>query len=127
MSEYVHEDGNNTANTSTTAFGFAKHIKNQISDLGLEEAYTAVEVNLDTNEENTALEYSIEASDIYNELENDPETTYHEDSHFITPENGISPADTDLVTAALEDNINSALKVNGEVIRELLSEEYNAF
>lgn len=127
MSENDYEDGNNSYGGLTTAHGLAKQIKKDIDKIGLEEEYTAVTVDLELESGNTDIDYVLEATDVYKELDYTPETTHFESSGRIEPANDTFPADEGVVTEALEENLDSALKVNGKVVRELLSPDYNAF
>jgi len=127
MPKNNYENDIGSYETLTTAYGLTAHIKQEIDILGLEEAYTSVKVDLEVEDGETDVNYTIEATDIYNELNDDPETTYFESSSRIEPLDGTSPADEEIVTETLEDELDSALKVNGEVVRELLSPDYDAF
>lgn len=127
MSDNNYEKVDSSHDTLTTAYGFANQVKQNIESMDLEEAYAAVTVDLEVNESITDIEYGIEATDVYLEMDYTPETTSFENSETIEPVDGIPPADEDIVADALEDSLDSALMINGKVVRELLSPDYDAF
>ncbi|MFB6158350.1 MAG: hypothetical protein ABEJ95_01675, partial [Candidatus Nanohalobium sp.] len=112
--------------TLNSAFELAKQVKEDIDELDLEEHYVGVEAYTETTESGTEVEYHLEASDAYQELENTPKPAYFEDSYTIAPKNGVT-AGSHIVEEALEDNLDSALKVDGRVVKELDSEDYSFF
>lgn len=122
-----YEDDSDIDNPVTTAYGLVSNIKQDIEELGLEDAYTALTVDLEINGRTTEVNYTIEATEIYDELNKDPETAYFESSGRIETPDHILPADEEIITQSLEEELDSALKVNGKVVRELISPDYNAF
>lgn len=127
MADNNYENENSSHDSLTTAYGFANKVKQNIESMNLEEPYTSVTVDLKINDSITDIEYSIEATDVYMEIDCTPDTTSFESSETIEPVGNIAPADEDVVAEALEDNLDSALMVNGRVVRELLSPDYDAF
>lgn len=127
MSDDDYESENSPHNTLTTAYDLAKQIKQDIERIDLEEAYTAVTVDLEVEDNNTEVNYLIEATDVYTETDYTPETNLFQNSDRIEPLDGIEPADEEMLIETLEENLESALKVNGRVVKELLSPDYDAF
>lgn len=127
MAETNYEDEESSHDTPTTAYGLTSHIKEEIEGLGLEEDYTALTVDLEVIGNNTDVNYTIEATDVYTELDEEPETKYFESSSRIEPPSDIGPADEEILTQSLEEELDTALKVNGKVVRELSSPDYDAF
>lgn len=127
MSKNNYGDRNSSNNTLITAYGLANKIKEDMNEIGLEEAYTAVNVNMDFESGKTNINYVLEATDVYEELDYTPETMHFENASIIEPVDDAFPVDEDIVTETLEENLESALMVNGKVVKELLSPEYDAF
>lgn len=111
----------------STAYGLAKKIQEDIESMELEEEFAAITLDVETEGNNTEVQYLIESTDVYQELGYEPETSELEKSGRIEPANGIGAADEDIMAQAMEEAVESALKVNGDVVRELTSPDYDAF
>lgn len=108
-----------------TAYGFVRQVENELDQLDATDSQIALDVNMSREENTINLDYSIESLGWYEEL--GKESISYINSYSFTPEDDLVPND-EVMESIIEDNfMESALRVNGKVIRESHSPDYDAF
>ena len=127
MANQTDNDGKYEDNHLSNAFELVTEIKRDIDEAGFEEPYISVKVDLDDINNVKEVSYLAETSDIYEEenLEK-PGKTSISGLYELDSKDEFS-ADEEIIRDALEDNLDSALMLNGNVIQGLNSPDYNAF
>lgn len=107
-------------------YGFSKQVKNNLTDLGLEEEQVALDVSTYQEGDKITLDYTFETLEWYEEGVNRDSVTYT-DSYSFTPEEDVVPGEEE-IKSFLEGNfLDAPLRLNSEVIRRGWSPDYEAF
>lgn len=115
-----------TKNTNDTAYDFVKQVELDLDILGLEESQVSLDVDMYTEDNTVTLEYKIEAMDWAKEYL-DKEPASHMGRYSFTSDEELVP-NTEQMREFLDDNfLETALRLDNEVIRESPSPEYDAF
>lgn len=115
-----------TNNRTETAYEFVKQVENDLGSLGLNESQISLDVEMYSEENTVTLDYEIETMGWVEECL-DRESVSHKGSYSSTFEEGLVP-DREQVRKLLDDNfLESAIRLDNEVIRESLSPDYDAF
>lgn len=108
-----------------TVHELVEEIEQDIDERGLEKSQVSLDVDLDINQYSADIEYTVETMEWVEELDSVDPARFR-DSYRVVPEK--YPLDKRLVKETLYDNfVDSAIRVNGEIVREALSPEYDAF
>lgn len=106
-------------------YELVKEIEEDMDDLGLEEIHVALDFDLDEYNESVDVDYTIETLGFIEELDSIESATF-EDSYTIVFSE-FSPNEKVVRETVYNTFTDSAIKFNGEVIRECLSRDYTHF
>lgn len=122
-----YEDEGDTDNTLTNAYGLAVQIERNLENLELDSAETSLDVNLGIYGSATEVEYTLETAEWYEREIGEEYAASTEENYIIDPEDENLVADEEIIESLLLDIFESSLRLNGRVVRESPSPEYNDF
>lgn len=108
------------------AYGLVNQVRTDLNELGLNESEVALDVEMYNEDGSIVLDYEIESMGwVEDSLEKEPVS--RTGSYSFRPREDLAPDREDIRDFLDSSFLEAPLRLDGEVIRESLSPEYDAF